>query len=197
MAKKKDIVKLYSIFKDGLWERTVFHSEKSSIVWSTFWTLLICGGWDFEDDDFVKLQKELLRQKWVFRPPNEYNYTQAVRIDNIAFCRAYETYFKRKPFIWQNIDYGYYFKQCLLYGMHSTQAKSRGRLILEAKFIWQGFEVKVTSFKDEQQSLIACAYHKEVEGKSATIKKQFTITPQNLKDERKNQKEKQKKSLPK
>jgi len=103
---------------------------------------------------------------------------------------------KRKPFIGKNIEYP---EHCGRYSCHRTRAKQAGRLCVGAKFSWKGFIIKVTSFKDEGKSLVACAYkkkslqyetcdkcgEKKCIGYNDKIEKRFTITHNQWRDEMK------------
>lgn len=176
----------YSIFAAGLWYKVDFTTEKANAVWDMFWSMLVSGGWSFNDDDIIKLQR-LTMNSYVFHSPDEHHYSQAVRINNISFCRAYEKWRGRKPFIWKAVDYGCHWGH-LPYGMHSTQDKTQGRLVIGASFVWEGISVRVTSFNDEKRSLVACAYevtkegevcskcHQCIECDHTKISRRFTIT---------------------
>jgi hypothetical protein len=181
------IKKIYVLTRSGLWQKVDYHSEKASAVWSKFWTMLVCGGWAFGEDNLIGLKKHLYKNNYTFYDPDERHYEQAVRINNISFCKAYEKLHGRIPFIWDNIDYTYHWGE-LPYGMHSTQAKIKGRLVIGASIIWENEKVKVTSFNDEKHSLIACKYTITKEGEvckkcgrcqssdETKISKRFTIT---------------------
>ena len=154
--------KIYLNARSGLWEKVEYHSEKASGVWFNFWTMLVSGGWAFGENDLIGLKK------YLHKNPDERHYEQAVRINNISFCTAYEKLQGRIPFIWDGIDYGYDWGN-LPYGMHSTQAKTKGRLIIGAVFVWENEKVKVTSFNDDKKTLIACKYDE------TKISKRFTV----------------------
>jgi hypothetical protein len=202
-----DLKKIYVQMRSELWNTVEYHTEKSSAVWSYFWTILVSGGRYFKDDDIIKLQKYLHKNNYVFNRPGEHHYEQAVRVNNISFCKAYERLTGRKPFIWDNIDYEYGWGE-LPYGMHSTQAKTKGRLVIGAGFVWQGEVVKVTSFKDDAQSLVACKYVVVKEGEvcdkcgcckgsdETKISRRFIITAEDMESKLK-ARQKEKKELKK
>jgi hypothetical protein len=193
---KSELKKAYVLIHGGLWKKVDYHIEKAGSIWHEFWTMLICGGWCFTDEDLVELQKLCKNEQRKFWAPSEYNYAQAVRINNISFCRAYECLLKRTPFVCDNVDYGNSWGHLLPYGMHSTQAKSQGRLVLWAKFHWNGDLVKVTSFNDAEQFLIACAYYPKEENKPERIRKRYTITAEDFKTAIKKIKDAKKQSNP-
>lgn len=171
-------------FKDQLWSRVEHNYEKSYAVWLDFWRCLIAGGWPFDDDDLVQLNDNIPF-------PEESHYSLAVRINHIPFCRAYEKLHRRSPFLWNDINYDECYIR-LLYSIHATKAKARGRLILGAQFMWKGEKVRVTSFNDEKQQLVACSYqivqeakfcdscHRWMDNPTKKIVKRFTITAQEL-----------------
>ncbi len=99
---------------------------------------------------------------------------------NVSFCRAYEKWVGRKPFILKGISYPAW----KVLGQHG---KTQGRLTIGAEFTWQSERVFVTSFDDDKNSLVACAYHPNEDGMglSSKIKKRFRINYQDFVAERK------------
>ena len=145
--------------------------EKASQAISAFWFLLIKSGFAFEKTDLTSLGA------WV----DEGHYSLAVRCGNLTFAYAYEELKKRTPFIGIGQNY---FDCWPGFSNHATQAKSSGRLVLGVKFSWKGEEVKVTSFKDDVSSLVACAYHPDTEGyMPSKIKRRYTISAKDFRQE--------------
>jgi len=172
-----------------MWRKTAWSPNKSGRAWSDFWFLLISSGFEFAKNDLINLRKwcsEDLYRHW--HSPGEGHYAVAVRDGNISFAAAYEVYMKRKPFICSGIDYGYCHSQD--YIQQRTQPKTHGRLVIGAWFKWQGEKVKVTAFKDEKQSLIACAYHpsEEVGYEPSKIRRRFCISIKELGQSKKQKK---------
>lgn len=186
MAKKKDttaVRKMFNAFADGNWRTMNYTSEKASHVWSDFWFLLIKSGFAFDKTDLISIREYC--DKWRYNPPwyrvDEGHYSLAVRCGNLTFAYAYEKLYSRIPFI----GFGLFYDRCWpSFTNHATQYKSTGRLVERTEFGWKGETVSVTSFKDKDHSLIACAYHPDPKGYTPSkIKKRFTITVEDFKNE--------------
>jgi hypothetical protein len=205
MAKKVTPVleQLYCLVYDNTWKAVKWDRDRSSGAWGRFWSLLIGMGFRFEKTDLTDLGKALDQDKsrWnrrSFHSPDEGHYSQAVIVGNVSFCAAFEEWVGRLPFITKGIDYGY-LNRCTEGYIKRVGEKTQGRLVIGAWFTWKGERVKVTSFvtrKVEDQtehSLIACAYHpaEKIGYEPSKIRKRFTITAEEFKQERKkaNQKE--------
>jgi len=173
MNKKSSIIKLYKLFFQTAWEIGSRTPEKENQIGVRFWPLLIVSGHYFAEKDFLKLDVQYKTAYWgpSYYPPGEGDYSLAVHENNLSFCRAYETKHNRKPFVGNGIDYGNRPSDAVT--VHQTQARTRGRLVMRCSFIWKGDHVTVTNFKDENQSLIACAYY---DSERTQVKKRFTIT---------------------
>lgn len=175
----------YHLFQQQMWEKTAYTSEKNARAWFDFWSLLILSGFNFAKTELRDIAKWCAENSHRWHPPGEGHYTLAVADSNISFAIAYETYEGRKPFIFSQIDYdrrgGY---------MCHSVSKTKGRLVIGAKFPWKGETVKVTTFKDEKHSLIACAYHPDPKGYTPSkIKKRFTISVDDLRKQKKEKNE--------
>jgi len=175
------IKQTYDIFLDSMWKKTNHTPEKADWVWSDFWALLISSGFEFAKTDLKDLREWCEECNYRFwYPPGERHYGLSVRDGNISFATAYETLRNHKPFIFSGIDYGQHHRYGIV--VHRTQPKTKGRLVLGAKFLWCGEKVKVTSFKDQRHSLIACAYHPSPDDyEPAKVKKRFCISVEDLK----------------
>ncbi len=168
---KTAVRKIHDAFTEGQWETMNYTREKASHVKSSFWFLLISSGFAFERNDLTAINA------WV----DEGHYSLAVRCGNLTFAYAYEELKKRTPFIGVGLYYGNCFPD---FPNHATQAKSAGRLVLRAQFIWKGEKVNVTSFRDDTKSLSACAYRPDPKGYTPSrIKKRFTISIKEFKKE--------------
>lgn len=189
MVKKKDMTdveRMFNAFVKGNWRTMNWTSEKANNVWCDFWFLLISSGFAFEKNDLVSIRKTCYCCTGSRYDPNWYgvgegHYSLAVRCGNLTFAYAYEKLKGRKPFIGIGLDYNSCWPS---FPNHATQSKSAGRLVMLTKFIWKGETAQVTSFKDEENSLIACAYHPDPKGYTPSkVKKRFTITVADFKQE--------------
>ena len=190
--KMTTVRKMFQAYIEGCWRTMNWTSEKSDHAWGDFWQLLIMSGFCFDKDDLVLTKKYCSRSiyepRW--RGPGEGDYSLAVRAGNLSFAYAYEKFEGRMPFIGVGLDYS----RCNPgFSNHATQSKSAGRLVLGTMFRWQGETVKVTSFKDKDCALVACAYHPDPEGWTPSkIKKRFTITTEDFKQAMSNERKKRK-----
>lgn len=180
---------MFNAFAKGNWQTTNYTREKAAHVWSDFWCLLIGSGFAFEKDDLVSIREICscctgTRYDPTWYGVDEGHYSLAVRCGNLTFAYAFEKLRKRIPFIGIGLNY----ERCYpTFSNHSTRAKSAGRLVIGTEFGWKGETVKVTRFKDEGNSLVACAYYPDKEGYTPSkIKKRFTIKVKNFKQEMSN-----------
>lgn len=186
MEKITTVQKMFDAFVAGNWKTMNWTSEKASHIWSDFWFLLISSGFAFEKTDLTSIRKTCScctgsRYDTLWYGVGEGHYSLAVRCGNLTFAYAFEKLRGRIPFIGIGLDYWRCYPD---FSNHATQAKSAGRLVLGTEFSWKGETVKVTSFKDEEHSLIACAYHPHPKGSTPSkVKKRFTITIADFKQE--------------
>jgi hypothetical protein len=175
--------KMFNAFAKGNWHTMNYTTEKASHAWSDFWYLLIKSGFAFEKTDLVEIRKYCAESS--YNPPwygvDEQHYSLAVRCGNLTFAYACEKLWGRIPFIGFGLEYD----RCWpTFSNHATQAKSAGRLVLGTEFRWKGETASVTSFKDKEHSLIACAYHPDPQGYTPSkVKKRFKITVEDFKAE--------------
>ena len=137
----------------------------------------ITSGFRFHKDDFKTLHGRYKLYCWPSWEDGEGYYNLAASVGNISACQAFETWTGRKPFIFPSDE--------------KYNSPSR-RLTLTDKFIWKGNPVKVTSFKDDQNTLIACSYKDPQDQYPAKIKHIYKITNKDMAAERKWLKECQK-----
>jgi len=177
MAKKTSyIIELYKSFFQHAWSVGSWTPVKGSRVVTDFWFLFIGAGFYFAETDLIELKKWCEADIWrpLFHCPGEGHYSLAVHERNISFCRAYEKLVGRKAFIGKQIDYEDLPNR---YTCCQTQKRTQGRLVINASFNWKSEKVTVTSFKDDDHSLVACAYYPRKDGyKPNKIRKRFTIT---------------------
>ena len=170
---KSFVTKVKQAFWAGSWKSAMNYTrEKDSQTSSEFWFLLIKAGFAFTKTDLVDNGAYC----------DEGHYSLAVRCGNLSFAYAYEYRHKRTPFIGTALSYSDCWPS---FTNHATQSKSAGRLVIGTEFIWRGFDVRVTSFNDKKQSLVACAYHKRKgpDDYSDKIKKRFKITSEDFRKE--------------
>lgn len=188
MKKETAAQRMFNAFVNGHWRTMNWTREKAHHVWSDFWFLLIHSGFAFEKTDLIEIKKTCSCCTGARYDPRWYgvyekHYSVAVRCGNLTFAYTVEKLWGRIPFIGFGLDY----RRCWLeFSNHATQSKSAGRLVMGTEFRWKDETVKVTSFNDKEHSLIACAYHPDPAGKGYTpskIKKRFTITNKDFKDE--------------
>ncbi len=162
------VIKIYKMFNEGSWGTGRFTWEKNSHAARALWALLITSGFEFAIDDLIergKLWKKAGRYGDRCDGPGEQHYTLAVRSGNLTFAYAYEKLVGRVPFIGTSLDYDY-------------TAKTQGRVVEDCEFMWEGETVKVTTFRDDEHALIACAYHPQDDDDYSRrrIKRRFKIT---------------------
>lgn len=126
------------------------------------WELAITGGFVFNENDLVNIEKETPAS--YHQPRNvfghfgdfafEHCYEMAVRFGNIGACRAFEAYLKRPPFIADHVSVPYDSRYSRLSGN-----RARSRLALRYSFRHKGEDVFVTSFSECGGYLVACSYH--------------------------------------
>lgn len=187
MAKKKmtTVQKMFYAFVEGNWKTMDWTGEKANHVWSDFWFLLISSGFAFEKADLISIKETCScctgsRYDPLWYGVDEKHYSLAVRCGNMTFAYAFERLRERIPFIGIGLDYW----DCYPGFSKHGGSKNTGRLVMGTEFSWKGETVKVTNFKDEKHSLIACAYHPDLEGYTPSkIKKRFTITVADFKQE--------------
>jgi hypothetical protein len=170
------VIKIYKAFCDGKWQTGPYTRDKNSNSWGEFWSLLITSGFKFAVDDLVKLKKDNdtsgcgYSSRW--HEPGGGHYSLAVRWGNLSFAYAYEKLVGRIPFIGTGLSYDDY-----PYVRGGTTSKMQGRVVGGCEFMWEGEKVKVTTFRDDEHYLIACAYHPRADGYTPNkIKRRFKIT---------------------
>ena len=187
MAKEKmtAVQKMFYAFVEGNWKTMNWTSEKANNVSLDFWDLLIKSGFVFEKTDLVSIRETCWGYKGSQYAPMWYgvyegHYSLAVRCGNLTFAYAYEKLRNRTPFIGIGLDY----RRCFPSFSKHGGIKNAGRLVRLTEFFWEGEDVSVTNFKDENHSIIACAYHPDPEGYTPSkVKKRFTITVEDFKQE--------------
>ncbi len=172
------VIKIYKAFNDRCWGTGSFSWDRDHAAGVSLWNLLIRWGVKFAIDDLVKIQKlcdDAGRHRPQWYGPTEDHYSLAVRWGNLSFAYAYEKLVGRKPFVGTGLLYPEY-----PYVRVGTSTKQQGRVVEGCEFMWEGETVKVTTFRDDENYLIACAYHPQ-EGdrkgyQPAKIKRRFKIT---------------------
>ncbi len=162
-------------FGDGMGRAMDLTRDKRYAVRCEFWSLLISAGFKFEKGTLVNLETmyyETDRYGPVFCDPTEDHYSLAVRSGNLSFAYAYEKLIGRIPFIGTGLSYPDY-----PYVRAGTTSKHQGRVVEGCEFMWEDEKVKVTTFRDEEHALIACAYHPRDDGYTPNkVKRRVKIT---------------------
>ena len=175
--------RMFDAFSEGNWRSSMNYTrEKASHVWSDFWFLLIKSGFAFEKTELVSIRKYCGESGYnpTWYGVDEGHYSLAVRCGNLTFAYAYEKLYSRIPFIGFGLDYYGCWPR---YSKHNSPA-TMGRLVRGTRFQCKGEKVSVTTFKDEKHSLIACTYHPNPKGYTPSkVKKRFTITVKDFKQE--------------
>jgi len=193
--KESDVQKMFDVYSRGSWATMNYTGEKVSHAWSAFWFLLISSGFAFKKTDLILIREKCScctgsRYSPSWYGVDEGHYSLAVRCGNLTFAYAYEKLKGRMPFIGIGLDYHDCWPH---FSNHATQAKSAGRLVKGTEFSWKGERVIVTNFKDDVNSLIACAYHPDPKGHTPSkIKRRFTISAKDFKEEMSNRRKLQK-----
>lgn len=185
MAFVNAVQRMFNAYVAGNWKTMNWTHEKENHAWSAFWYLLISSGFAFEKTDLVSIRENCScctgsRYDPIWYGVDDGHYSLAVRCGNLTFAYAFETLRGRIPFIGIGLDYYHCWPR---YSKHNSPA-TMGRLVMGTSFQWKDENVRVTSFNDKEHSLIACAYHRGPDGYSPTkIKKRFTITVKDFKQE--------------
>lgn len=96
--------------------------------------LAVTAGLRFDIDDFRTIRDNFRGGFW-FGAEHERYFAEAVKHGNISACRAYEKWVGRKPFIYEG-----------------------KRLYVGSEIDYHCGRVSVTSFKNEENVLVACGY---------------------------------------
>lgn len=108
---------------------------------------LIRGGCRFERTDFDGLIRHHAASRWL-GAEIEWYYAAAVKAGNISAALAFEAWVRRKPFFFAR--------------RANTGGVAKDRIAVGSPLLWGGVCLKVTSFAQDGQSLIACLYkHRE------------------------------------
>ena len=170
-----DIEQISMEFGCGMGQAMSLTRDKRCASWAEFWSLLISAGFKFEKDTLVKCRTmacQTNRYGPEFYYPSEGHYSLAVRSGNLSFAYAYEKLVRRISFIGTGLSYDNH-----PYVRPGTTRKTQGRLVEGCEFMWEGEKVKVTTFRDDEKALIACAYHPDPEGyRPSKIRRRFKIT---------------------
>lgn len=144
-------------------------------IYQSAMDLIVEAGAEFDREDFHWMAKgnELFNEPdnpgswWWGATSIERWYRLAAESDNTSAAQAIELYCGRKPFIFQHES--------------GCGGRSRmGRLAVDSRFDWNRARLKVTSFKDSEDALIACEYAGIPGGYSLRLIRRHTITRKQL-----------------
>ncbi len=177
----------YSTFGDSafdVWMRVIWKESLKGIgkSWEVLnrsmqnaMNLAITSGFKFAPSDLDCLEK-FNPGRWF---DGEGHYRSAVSSRNVSACIAIENYCGRVAFIVDYVNGA---------GYRRVDNVSRGRVCVGSEFHWAGEQVTVTSIGTD--SFIACSYWgKTVSTERAKIKRRYTVTKQDIVNERKARKD--------
>lgn len=144
--------------------------------------LAIGSGFPFEIGDFDYIRNNYDSNRWI--GDWEWAYREAVSVDNKSAYQSFEACFQRTAIIADHVDIP------ASRFLHLTSKRSRGRLVVGARFIYQGRLVTVTSFADDNSYLTACTY-KDNGAYPLKIAKRFKITRESIIADRAERKERE------
>lgn len=169
---------------DQVWSNTnaaVPHSwERLNHAMRNALTLAVGAGFEFQLNDMRYIVEHYRSEYWI-GASFEWIYSQAVRVGNLSAAKSYEEYKGRKGFIADDVDPG---NDCPGY-LHRTGQRKRERLAVGCQFPWKGYTVEVTSFAENGDLLIACAYT----GYPLKLLRRFRITRADIMVDRAQRKE--------
>ena len=180
-----DARRVYDLIMRDCMATTAWSLERIGRIRRESIVLVIAAGLRCEPEDF---------SEWGL---DEYYYALALVENNIQACQAFEKAAKRPPFIAARADAGGAYPRFA----HYASSRKNTRLAVGSRFRWQGEEVKVTSFAKDGTHLVACSYkdkecvicdrcHRCLHGGGPDkINRRYKITPEQLRAERKRQKE--------
>jgi len=141
-------------------------------------SLAIRAGMEFYLDDFKYISDNFKFGYWAGNDGNmqgERYYFKAIREGNIRAAQSFEAWKNRKPFIYDGISHAW----------KKDFERKQCRVFVNAQFVWNGEQVRATSFSKNGLYFIACSYHTKKEGEYRDkIKRQYKITHADLKKAR-------------
>lgn len=148
---------------------------------------LAIGGFKFDLGDFDIISD---RSKYNFGywcgDSVEWIYSQAIHACNMSAVHAFEKWKGREPFIADEVTFDHR-QNCY---RNSGGDRKKERLFVGAWFRWQGIQVKVTSFSDDQSYVNACSYKARKKGEYGDkIDKRFKLNALDIKTGRAEMKE--------
>jgi len=142
-------------------------------------SLAVGSGMEFYTDDFKYISDNFKFGYWAGNDGHmqgEWFYFKAISEGNTKAAQSFEAWKNRKPFIYDNISHAW---------KKDFNERKQCRVFVNAKFVWAGEQVKVTSFSENGLHLVACSYHpKKDQYDSPKIKKRYKITSADLKKAR-------------
>lgn len=141
--------------------------------------LAITSGMRFDLDDFQYIADNYRLGYWAYSEgANMYGeeyYSLAIIDNNFKAIQSFESWKNRKPFIFNNVTGG-------RYGYREMSLRKRSRIFARSTFKWKDEVVRVTSFSESGEYIIACSYmEKDPEIHSTNnVKKRYKITPKEL-----------------
>lgn len=166
---------IWSNANDGTahsWER-LNHAMRDAL------SLAVGAGLTFAEGDVRYILSHYHTGRWIGES-DEWVYRDAVAVGNMSAVKSFEEAKGREPFIVERVNLNIH-TNGYMHGGGGTRQKER--LVVGAAFKWQGVDVRVTSFADDQSHIVACSY-KKVKGSGGysteKIDKRFKITKSEL-----------------
>ncbi len=124
------------------WEnsRHPSHRQKNATMQQAL-TSATTSGMEFDPADIARIYNRFRASWWIGGNAEGY-FSKAIESANTSACIAWETHFQRPALLWQE-----------------TAAKPE-RLHVGSLITWKGLNLKVTSFNDATNSLVACSYRR-------------------------------------
>jgi len=181
MEKKSKVVEFVAMAISEAFCSVEYSRERSGYPGRDALRLAVEHGFYFEENDIETLFKPVSYHGGRFGCDLDDLYRVAVGMKNIRAAISIEKYLGRKPFIFVGVE------SRIGHGRFSWERTQR--IAVGSAFDWwcpehKKYRVECTSFADDQESLIACAYEFDENGDKC-IAKRFKITRKMLMDERK------------
>ena len=144
-------------------------------------SLAISSGMEWTENDYALIFEGKYRPSYWL--DTEHMYRRACMEANTSAVASIEAYLNRPPFICDDVRYPRWPNTFA----HIASGVKRGRVFIGASFSWKGDQVTVTSFADDQLSFTACSYKPNEDGigQSRKVKKRYTITRDDIIQDRK------------
>lgn len=151
----------------GTWSRELRRSAMTGALELAFDSRMHFQLDDFEALADISWGSGYYTHSFMGKPADEEGwYTKAIETHNRSAAISLEKWANRKPFMFNLFYSG---------GIHRVTPT---RLAVRSEFVWENSRVTVTSFAEDGNSLIACAYHPPLEGGlgKGPVKRRYRLT---------------------